>query len=312
MIKNLIHDRKGMKLNMNRAFIYIITGAILWGTISIYVKNLYEFGFSPMEVVTLRVVSASIILTIYLLFKSPASLKLKAWKDIKYFIGTGVFSIIFFNYCMFKTIELATIPISAALLYTAPAFVIVLSYFLFNESLTTYKIIAFALTLVGTALVVGLIPFNLGVLKFTTILIGLGSGLGYALYSVFSKFALIKYGSLQITAFTFIVAAIALLPFFPYEEKFTLLLNPSVLFYAVGLGFLPTAVAYIVYTYGLQQTEASKASILATIEPVIATLIGIFIFAESFTTMQMIGMGAIIFAVILVNIETQGFVKQQE
>jgi len=41
----------------------------------------------------------------------------------------------------------------------------------------------------------------------------------------------------------------------------------KVLLYAFGLGFLPTAIAYIIYTLGLQQTEASKASILVTAEP---------------------------------------------
>lgn len=286
---------------MNRALVYIIIGAALWGTIGFYVKNLYAFGFTPMEVVTLRVSSASMILLIYLAITSPNHLKLQKPKDITYFIGTGICSIIFFNYCMFKTMELATIPISAALLYTAPAFVIVLSYFLFQEPLTRLKITALLMTLLGTALVVGLLPFNLESLHFTTIFIGLGSGLGYALYSIFSKFALKKYNSLQITTFTFLIATIALLPFFPFGEKVHLLMKPKVLLFAFGLGFLPTTVAYIVYTIGLNQTEASKASIFATIEPVVASLVGVFIFFEPFSFVQIIGMGCIIFAVILTN-----------
>jgi len=290
---------------MNRAFLLIIFGAALWGTIGFFVKNLYSYGFTPMEVVTLRVCTASIILFIYLASKAPEYLKLKRFIDIKYFIGTGIGSIIFFNYCMFKTIELATIPISAALLYTAPAFVILFSYFLFHEALTIHKIIALIMTLLGTALVVGLLPLSLESLKFTTILIGLGSGFGYALYSIISKFALKKYSSLQITAFTFIIAAITLLPFFPYTEKLGLLLEPKVLFYAFGLGLFPTAIAYIIYTLGLERTEASKASILATVEPIVATLIGIFVFFEPFSFVQMIGMGCIITAVILIQLDTK-------
>lgn len=289
---------------MNRAFIYILIGAFLWGTIGFYVKKLYAFGFTPMEVVTLRVVSASILLFLYMLIRSPKNIKLHQWHDIKYFIGTGILSIIFFNYCMFKTMELATIPISAALLYTGPAFVIVLSYIFFKEPITKSKIMALVLTLAGAALVVGLFPLNLKTLAFSTILIGLGSGLGYALYSIFSKFALEKYDSLEITFFTFIVAAITLLPFFPFADKATQLLEPAVILYAFGLGFLPTAVAYIAYTFGLAQTEASKASILATLEPVVATFVGILIFSEPFSFLQMVGMAAIIFAVILVNLDS--------
>lgn len=288
---------------MNRAFIYIILGATLWGTISFYVKNLYTYGFTPMEVVTLRAWSAAIILVVYLSFAAPKSLRLFHVRDVKYFIGTGIFSIIFFNYCMFKTIELATIPIAAALLYTAPAFVIIISYFVFQEALTKNKMIALFMTLIGTALVVGLLPFDFGSIQLMTILIGLGSGLGYALYSIFSKFALQKYNSLAVTTFTFIVASVTLLPFFPYTEKLYLVKEPKVLFFAFGLGFLPTAVAYIVYTLGLHRTEASKAAILSTIEPVVATLIGVFIFLESFSFVQMIGMGCIICAVILIQLD---------
>src|SRR5690625_4630356 len=231
---------------MNRAFIFIMVAATLWGTISIFVKNLYTYGFTPMEVVTIRAITASIILVSYLLVSSPKSLKLKQIKDIKYFLGTGIFSIVFFNYCMFKTIELATIPISAALLYTAPAFVIVLSFLIFQERLTVYKLIALIFTLIGTALVVGLLPFDIGGISIATILIGLGS-LGYALYSIFSKFALTKYTTLTVTTYTFVIATIALLPFFPIKEKTAILLETEVLFYSFGLGFLPTAMAYIIY-----------------------------------------------------------------
>ncbi|MFC2950273.1 DMT family transporter [Virgibacillus sediminis] len=287
---------------MNKAFLLIILGAALWGTIGWYVKHLYDFGFTPMEVVTLRVWSSAIMLGGYLLILSPENLKLKHPADIKYFLGTGILSIIFFNYCMFTAIELSTIPVATALLYTAPAFVTILSFMLFKEPLTKVKLAALLITLTGVCLVVGLLPWNLEAVQLGSILFGLGSGLGYAFYSIFSKYAFKKYSSLSITSFTFIVASVALLPFFPYTEKAHLLTDPMVLFYATGLGFLPTSVAYIIYTYGLQQTEASKASILSTIEPVVATGIGIFVFQESFSLIQMAGMAMIIGAVVLIQL----------
>ncbi|MFZ3579672.1 DMT family transporter [Virgibacillus sp. DJP39] len=289
---------------MNRAFLLIIGGAALWGTIGWYVKNLYSFGFSPMEVVTLRVTTTAILMLVYMLFKSPKKLKLHSLGDIKYFIGTGIISIIFFNFCLFTAIELSTIPLATALLYTAPAFVTILSLILFNERLTRIKLISLIITLLGTCLIVGLIPFNPAAFELGSVLFGLGSGIGYALYSIFSKYALKKYTSLSITTYTFVVATITLLPFFPYQEKIDLLTNPIVLLYAFGLGFLPTAFAYIIYTYGLSLTEASNASILTTIEPVVATVIGIFVFHESFSGIQMIGMACIIGAVILIQLYT--------
>lgn len=255
-----------------------------------------------MEVVTLRVWSAAVLLVLFLIIKEPKKLELASFYDVKYFIGTGIFSIIFFNFCMFTAIDLSTIPIATALLYTGPAFVTILSFVLFHEPLTKPKITALIITIIGSALVVGLIPLDLNTFQLTGILFGLGSGFGYALYSIFSKFALKKYTSLSITAYTFIIAAISLLPFFPFQDKIYLLMDPSVLFFAIGLGFLPTAFAYIIYTYGLNQTEASQASILTTVEPVVATLIGVFIFQEAFSAVQMIGMACIIGAVIIIQL----------
>lgn len=295
---------------MNKAFILIITGAALWGTISFFVKNLYALGFTPMEVVILRVWTAALILAVYQLIVSPKKLKLQRMTDLKYFIGTGIFSFAFFNFCLFTAIELSSIPVATAILYTGPAFVTILSFFIFKEPLTKIKIIALCITLFGTSLVVGLIPLNLDLFKLHSIAFGFGSAIGFAFYSIFSKIALKKYDSLTITTFTFIVAAIVLTPFFPYQEKGALLLDSSVILYAFGLGFLPTAFAYIIYTQGLHQTEASKAAILSTIEPVVAILIGIFIFKEAFSFVQMLGMICIIGAVILIQTSGNKFISR--
>lgn len=296
---------------MNRYIILIVIGAGLWGTISWYVKQLSDFGFTPMEIVILRAWSTAIILVPFLLLTNRNQLKLKAWSDLKYFIGTGIFSIIFFNYCMFTAIELTTIPVATSLLYTAPAFVTILSWILFKEQLSLYKIIALFSTLIGTCLVAGITGSSWQNIHLTGILFGIGSGFGYALYSIFSKYALQKYSSLSVTTFTFIVAAVAMIPFFPYEEKMNLLMDPVPLLLAIGLGFLPTALAYILYTYGLQFVEASKASILSTIEPVVATFIGIVVFTEPFSIIQFIGMLAIIGAVLIMQFSNKQQIKEQ-
>lgn len=297
---------------MNRAYVFILMGAGLWGTIGWFVKHLYAYGFTPMEVVTLRVVTAAIVLLAYMLFASRHSLKLKSPTDIKYFIGTGLFSIVFFNFCMFTAIELSTIPIATALLYTGPAFVIILSLIFFKEPFTKIKAATLVITLIGTALVAGALPFDIDVFQVTAILFGLGSGFGYALYSIFSKFALEKYSSLSITTYTFVLAAIALIFFFPFAEKGHLLLEGKVFLLAFGLGIIPTAFAYIVYTYGLNQTAASHASIISTVEPVVATLIGVFVFIEPFSFSQLIGMIFVISAVILIQFDTKKSATLQE
>ncbi|RFA37563.1 EamA family transporter [Virgibacillus dokdonensis] len=298
---------------MKKAYIFIILGATLWGTIGWYVNQLYDYGFSPMEVVILRAWTAAIMLVVYLLLFAKEQLRLRTVKDIQYFIGTGILSISFFNFCLFTTMELTTIPVATALLYTGPAFVVILSTFFLKETLNKEKIAALLFTFLGVSLVIEFFPSNMNTVSFQAVLFGLGAGCGYALYSIFSKFALRKYSTLSITTYTFVTAAIALTPFFPFVEKGMLLLQPNVILYAFGLGFLPTAFAYIIYTWGLKDIEASKASILTTVEPVVAMIIGIFIFKETFTLQQIIGMVIILGTILLIQHQPKkktGFVKK--
>ncbi|MBB6454843.1 drug/metabolite transporter (DMT)-like permease [Salirhabdus euzebyi] len=287
---------------MKRPLLFIILGASLWGTIGWFVKHLYAYGFSPLEVVAIRVSFSAFILLLYFCLKERKFLRLHRVIDLKYFIGTGIFSIVFFNYCLFTTIQMSTLPVATALLYTAPIMVTVLSRLIFKELFTKGKVMALFLSMMGIVFIVELFPTQQEKVTFGAILFGLGSGLGYALYSIFSKFALVKYHSKTITLYTFVVAALFLLPLFPLD-KISILLQPTPFFFAFGLGFFPTAFAYIIYTVGLKEMEASKASIFTTIEPIIATIIGITIFQEAFSLWQAIGMLAIIAAVIL--LETQ-------
>ena len=65
---------------------------------------------------------------------------------------------------------------------------------------------------------------------------------------------------------------------------------------------LVTAVIpFLAYTLGLQRLEASKAGILATIEPLVATVIGTVYFSEPLTVLSGMGILLILGAVIILN-----------
>ncbi|QOR67859.1 EamA family transporter [Cytobacillus suaedae] len=287
-------------MEKNSAYLFILIGAVLWGVIGIFVTTLYEHGFSPTQVVTIRAISAALFLVLYTLIKNRQLLKIHIY-DSKYFIGTGIVSIVFFNWCLFSAIQETSISIAAILLYTAPAFVTVLSRVIFKESFTAKKITALFITLIGCALVIGVVPNNNGAISFYGLILGLGSGFFYALYSIFGKFALRKYDSLTVSVYTFIFAAIAITPFSGLRSILPLFVNGKVWLSILGLGFLSTMLAYILYTKGLQYVETSRASILATVEPVVAALLSFIIYQEQLLLWQYIGIFLVIFAVIIVQ-----------
>ncbi|MFJ5757749.1 DMT family transporter [Neobacillus sp. NPDC093182] len=119
---------------------------------------------------------------------------------------------------------------------------------------------------------------------------------------MFGKFALAKYRPFTVTFYTFVVAAITLLLFTNLLEKGSLLVSGEVILYVLGLGLFPTVIAYLLYTKGLEKMESSKASIIATVEPVAATLLSVFLYNENFGILQFVGTVIILLSVILINL----------
>ena len=273
---------------------------MLWGIISIFVIGLRNIGFSSLQIVAIRAVVTALLFVIFVSFTDISLLKIKL-RDIKYFIGTGILSIAFFNWCYFTAIQKTSVSVAAILLYTAPAFVTILSRFLFKEWFTYKKIISLAGTFIGCAFVVGLLPATRLSVSFAGMLIGLGAGFGYALYSIFGKYALLKYRPITVTTYTFLIASIGLLPISEIWEAHALFSKAKVWLYGSGLVLFSTVLAYSLYTFGLSHVESSRASIMATIEPLVATLVGAIFFAQSLTIWQILGILLIIAAVIMIQ-----------
>ncbi|SFD52534.1 DMT family transporter [Fictibacillus sp. FJAT-27399] len=285
---------------MKWPYIWIASGAALWGTIGIFIKELSSLGFTPIQIVVLRALGAAIAFIIITLFTDRSLLRIKL-RDTHYFIGTGLLSIAFFNWCYFKAMEEMSLSVAAVLLYTAPAFVLILSRIFFNDLITGKKLTALGVTFLGCLFVVGYMPSAKAGITLSGLLTGLGAGLGYSLYSIFGKAASAKYHTLTITTFTFIFAGLALFPVSGLASSIHLLENGKAFLYISGLGIIPTVFAYILYTVGLRQVEPSRAAIVSTIEPVVATLTGFFLFKEELTLLQTIGILLVISAAVLVQ-----------
>jgi drug/metabolite transporter (DMT)-like permease len=192
--------------------------------------------------------------------------------------------------------------VAAVLLYTAPAIVMVLSYFLFGEKMTKRKVTALFMTLLGCALVTGVFS-DWGSVSGLGILTGLGAGLGYALYSIFSRYALERgYHFLTITFYTFLVATIFSFAIGNGSKAAVAATSSlSMIAFSCAFGVLCTVVPYLAYTAGLKYVENSKASIFASIEPVTATILGIVVFHESVSLWEMLGMALVIGALVVCN-----------
>jgi len=283
---------------MNIFTLCTIFAGVLWGTISVFLKNLSSSGLSLIQITACRAVFSSFFLFVYFFVKDKNLLKIKL-KDIWMFVGTGVVSLTFFSLCYFSTILESGASIAVILLYTSPIFILLLSAILFKEKITKIKLFALILTFVGCIFVTGIGGENH--LSAKGLFIGLCAGFGYALYSIFSRFALKKYKPLTVTFYTFVFSSISLLPFCYVVEICSSFSEKSLLF-LIGIALVCTVLPYIFYTFGLSGLETGKAAILVTVEPLVGSLIGIFVWKETLDMLKLIGIIMIFIAVILINL----------
>ncbi len=284
-----------------KSTIYIILAAALWGGIGVFFNVLSDIGFTQMQVVAIRVTSAAAALTLYILIRDRSLLRVKL-KDCWCFVGTGIISLVFFNWCYFTAIEMTSLAVAAVLMYTSPIFVMLFSAVLFQEKINSTKILALIMTFIGCLFVAGV--FSSGDYGFTPlgILIGVGAGIGYALYSIFGRFALEKgYHSITISEYTFVFATLGALPLSRIWESAPLLAQGETLIGALGIGVICCVFPFILYTQGLSGVETGKAAIMATIEPAVAAVLSFLLYGESLLGFKGIGILMIFTAVILLS-----------
>ncbi len=275
----------------------VLLAAVLWGVIGIFTRTLQDIGFSAIQIVTVRAFATVVIMGVFILLKDPKLFKISL-RDLWMFFGTGICSFMFFNICYMSSIGENSLSVACILMYTSPIWVATFAVPLFKEKLTLNKIIAFFVCFGGCALVC----FS-GSLRLTKIglVFGLLSGFGYALYSIFGKYAAAKYSSLTITFYTFLFASVGVFPLCNLPKLTVLMSNGVNVLWAVGIAITCTVLPYLLYTFGLSKIGAGKASVIAILEPAVASLVGVFVFRESMGILGGIGIFAVIAGLVLLE-----------
>ena len=181
----------------------IILAAVFWGSMGIFVRRLNTCGFSSVQIVSIRVTLAAAAFCLLLLFRDRSGFRISP-RDLPLFLGLGFGSILFFTVCYFSAIAVMPLSTAAILLYTSPVWIMLMSVLFFREKLNRRKLLALVLAFAGCVLVSGISGEGI---TLPGLLLGLGSGVGYGLYSILGTVALRKYSPYAVTAWTFLFAA---------------------------------------------------------------------------------------------------------
>ena len=271
-----------------------IIASILWGTTGIFVRTLTAAGFNNLTILFSRVLVAAIMMFVILLIYDKSLLKIKL-KDLWLFLVAGIIGNMGLNMCFNVTINMLTLSFAAVLLATSPIFVMIFAAILFKEKITALKIICVITSLVGCALVSGLIGGSENAaISPIGILIGFLSAIDYAVYSICSRIAGDKgYHPLTVTFYSMLLPAILLFFFsdFGTMAHFIIASPANNLLFMVLHTVCTSVLPYILFTFALTKIDAGTASLLASPgEPAAATVFGFLIYAEQPTIFTIVGL----------------------
>ena len=283
------YSAQTMTQHSARGYLFVVLAACLWSTIGLFMRALHDgFGFPALTLAFLRAGVAFVIAFVFLALTRRELLRLTR-RSILLLMLYGAIGIGAFYFVYAQAIIATSVTTAVVLLYTAPAFVALMAWRAWREPLNRRKIIAIGLAFVGCALVARAYDPSQLSLNSIGILFGLGAGFTYALFTVLSKAGLKQFSPWTLMTYELGFGALFLLPFLN-PTSFLPLTQPSMAWlYILGLALGPTIGAIAAFNLGLRNLPASNVSIVATIEPVMASALAFILLGEQLELGQIIG-----------------------
>lgn len=286
-------------------YIYIFMAGCLWGTMSIFVKAMQVCGSSIFYTSFLRMFFSFLILAVVTCIKEGIAAFRVDKKTMLACILLGVFTQAIFNITYSSAVNKIGASLSAVLLYSAPVFTALFSKMLFKETLNGMKRIALLVNIAGCILTVT--GGGLGEIAFEAlgIVIAVGAGFFYSLSAIFGRFTAGGASTLAITTYNFFFASVVLgIGLRPWNTVLTPL-DGKLLLEGFLYALISTAFAYVLYYTGVQHIkETSKIPVIASVETITATMVGIFIFNEKPGIGSMMGILLVLTSIVLMNCRT--------
>ena len=276
-----------------RAALLLLTAAFLWGLLGIFGKLAFALGLSPLEVAFWR---AALGGGLYLLHALSVRARFPRGLDalVTALFGLAGVSVFYASYQL--AVQSGGASLASVLLYTAPAFVALSGWLVLKERLGLRELLAVAATLSGIALIS--LGGGQGVHPGAAALgWGLLAGLTYSLYYLYGKFYFPRFAPVALYAVALPVGATGLAPFTPFVHK-----SLTAWGLLLVIAFFSTYLAYLAYAVGLRWLPATRASVIASLEPVVAAMLAAIVFGERLSALAILGAAIVLGAALLLSL----------
>lgn len=295
-----------MKNEQNKGYLMVLTAGTLWGTIGLFATILNKLGMEPFPLAFYRLLFASVLLIPVLIVQGRGMSLFRISKRglVSCFL-VGLVSQALYNLAYMNAIEQGGMATASVLLYTAPVFVAIMSRLFFKEPISRNVIIAIIINICGCVLTVTDGDFSELSLSGFGVIMGILAGFTYGTLPVFSRLGADDENPYTSAFYGLAFGALCL--FFmvrPWRPEVTGITDYRVVLALIGFGIIPSALAYIIYFGGLSKIkETSIVPILASVETVAASIIGVIAFRQMLSPVKILGIAMVFGSIILMNIK---------
>ncbi len=291
-----------MEVSKNFAYGLMVVAAVMWATSGTFTSLAIEASSTVMQVAVFSTVFTAAVLLPLIALLDPHSLRMKRKDILPIFLFSQITGT-FFAIAWYTAVDLTGVATAVVLLYAYPSIVTIMSVFALSERLTREKAVALPLTFVGAVLVVGANNLASG-FKFDAlgVAFGISTAVAGAIYYIWGKKFLGDYSANTIVLY---MTLFSLPPLVLIANPISLVHSPlpeSAWVYLFLLGLLPGAVGPIVSMVALKHIQASRASIIASIEPVAAVAIAYLVLSDTISVLQGVGVILVFLGVVMLRL----------
>lgn len=273
-----------MRGNILLAHLALFLVNTFYGANHVIAKGIMPKLLSPNVFILIRVVGATMLFWLVYWINNKRE-KIEK-RDFARLAACGLFGVAINQLFFFHGLNLSTSINSGIIMTLNPIMVVILSYFLLKEAITSYKTIGVLLGATGAIL----LTLSSGA-KSSDLAMGdlflLINAMSYAIYLVIAKPLMKKYKPLTVITYTFLFGLIYVLLFPPTLRDFAMTdfsILSGVEWFKVGYVVLcVTFLAYLLTMYGLKTLSPSVSSAYIYLQPVLVILFAIFFAYIGFT-----------------------------
>ena len=274
-----------------RGILCTLAGGTCWGFSGACGQFLFqEYQLDALWLTAARMLISGILLLGYLLASQPTKLK-TIWQDKQDMRQLLFFALIGLLACQFtylKAIEHTNAGTATVLQYLGPLLIMIYACVKGSRLPSKNETIAIVFALTGTFLLATHGNLHTLVISTQGLFWGIGAAIGLFFYTLIPTRIIGKFGSWVVTGYGMLIGGSCLALAIGIWQ-IPIHLDMAGLLALAGIILIGTLVAYTLYMQGVQDIGAVKASMLASVEPLSATLFSALWLHTSFVFMDFIG-----------------------